>query len=113
MAVVRQVHLIMDNCGTHKTPKVKNWLAQRPHWHVHFTPTSASWMNLVEGFFADITEKRIRRGAFRSVRELEDAITQYLDAHNENPKPFVLATTAEEIFGKMSRLCEGISNSGH
>lgn len=109
----QEVHLIMDNYGTHKTPKVRNWLARRPHWHVHFTPTSASWMNLVERFFAQITEKRIRRGTFRSVRELEEAIRQYLDMHNEDPKPFVWTATAEQIFGKISRLCEGISNSGH
>lgn len=109
----QDVHLVMDNYGTHKTPKVKNWLARRPHWHVHFTPTSASWMNLVERFFAEITRKRIRRGAFRSVRELETAIKQYLDTHNEDPKPFVWTATAKEIFGKITRLCEGISNSGH
>lgn len=109
----QDVHLIMDNYGTHKTPKVKNWLARRPHWHVHFTPTSASWLNLVERFFAEITNKQIRRGTFRSVRELERAIEQYLETHNENPKPFVWTATAEEIFGKITRLCQGISNSGH
>jgi len=109
----QEVHLIMDNYGTHKTPKVKNWLARRPHWHVHFTPTSASWLNLVERFFAEITNKQIRRGTFRSVRELERSIEQYLQTHNENPKPFVWTATAEEIFGKITRLCQGISNSGN
>jgi len=109
----REVHLIMDNYGTHKTPKVKNWLARRPHWHVHFTPTSASWMNLVERFFAEITSKRIRRGVFKSVRQLEKAIHDYLEEHNENPKPFVWTATADEIFGKITRLCEGINNSRH
>jgi len=109
----QEVHLVMDNYGTHKTPKVKNWLARRPHWHAHFTPTSASWMNLVERFFAKITTQRIRRGAFKSVRQLETAIKDYLDTHNENPKPFVWTATAEKIFGKITRLCEGISNSGH
>lgn len=109
----QDVHLIMDNYGTHKTPKVKNWLARRPHWHVHFTPTSASWMNLVERFFAEITSKRIRRGTFRSVRELETAIKEYLETHNQDPKPFVWTATADEIFGKITRLCEGINNSVH
>lgn len=105
------VHLVMDNYGTHKTPKIKHWLTRRPHWHVHYTPTSASWLNLVERFFAQITTKRIRRGVFRSVRELEHAIDTYLQTHNQDPKPFVWTATAEKIFGKIARLCEGISNS--
>lgn len=109
----RDVHLVMDNYGTHKTPKIRNWLARRPHWHVHFTPTGASWLNMVERFFAAITTKRIRRGTFRSVRELEQAIRDYLATHNENPKPFIWTATADEIFRKIARLCEGISNSGH
>lgn len=107
------VHLVMDNYGTHKTPKIKNGLARRPHWHVHFTPTSASWLNQVERFFAQITNRRIRRGVFRSVSELELAIQDYLTTHNPNTKPFVWAATADEIFRKIARLCEGISNSGH
>ncbi len=107
------VHLVMDNYGTHKTPKIKNWLARRPHWHVHFTPTGASWLNMVERFFGQITQRRIRRGAFRNVRELEQAIHDYLDAHNKDPKPFIWTATADEIFRKIARLCEGISNSGH
>ena len=107
------VHLIMDNYGTHKTPKIKNWLARRPHWHVHFTPTGASWLNMVERFFGQITQRRIRRGAFRNVRELEQAIHDYLDTHNKDPKPFIWTATADEIFRKIARLCEGISNSGH
>jgi transposase len=107
------VHLIMDNYGTHKTPKIKNWLARRPHWHVHFTPTGASWLNLVERFFGEITEKRIRRGVFKNVRELEDAIENYLRAHNQKPKPFIWTASADEIFRKISRLCEGICRSGH
>ena len=109
----RDIHLIMDNYGTHKTPRVRDWLARRPHWHVHFTPTSASWLNLVERFFAEITNKRIRRGVFKSVGELETAIADYLDAHNENPQPFIWTATAEQIFEKIVRLCEGINNSGH
>lgn len=107
------VHLVMDNYGTHKTPKIKNWLARRPHWHVHFTPTGASWLNQVERFFAQITNRRIRRGVFRSVSELEQAIQDYLVTHNENPRPFIWSATADEIFRKIARLCEGISNSGH
>ena len=107
------VHLVMDNYGTHKTPKIKHWLARRPHWHVHFTPTGASWLNMVERFFAEITHRRIRRGAFRNVRELEQAIVDYLQTHNTNPKPFIWTATADEIFRKIARLCEGISLSGH
>lgn len=107
------VHLVMDNYGTHKTPKIRHWLARRPHWHVHFTPTGASWLNMVERFFAEITERRIRRGAFRNVRELEQAIHDYLQTHNKDPKPFMWTATADEIFRKIARLCEGISNSGH
>lgn len=105
------LHVVMDNYGTHKTPRINNWLARRPHWHVHFTPTGASWLNLVERFFAEITTKRIRRGTFRSVRELERAIGDYLHTHNETPKPFIWTATADEIFRKIARLCEGISNS--
>jgi len=83
------IHLVLDNYGTHKTPKVKAWLAKHIRFKLHFTPTSASWLNLVERFFAEITTKRIRRGIFRSVAELEDAIHDYLDRHNIDPKPFV------------------------
>ena len=107
------VHLVMDNYGTHKTPQIRNWLARRPHWHVHFTPTGASWLNLVERFFAEITARRIRRGTFQSVRELERAILDYLETHNEDPRPFIWTASADEIFRKLSRLCKGISNSGH
>ena len=108
-----EVHLILDNYGTHKTPKVQRWLAQRPRWHVHFTPTGASWLNLVERWFAEITSRRIRRGVFKSVKALEEAILEYLDTYNEDPKPFVWTATAEEIFGSIYRLCERISHAGH
>ena len=108
-----EVHLIMDNYGTHKTPKIQHWLARRPHWHVHFTPTGASWLNLVERFFSEITERRIRRGVFKSVRELEQSIEDYLRTHNQSPKPFIWTKTADEIFRKIARLCEGICQSGH
>jgi len=107
------VHLIMDNYGTHKSPKVRAWLARRTNWYIHFTPTSSSWLNLVERFFSKITTERIRRGSFNSVRSLEKAIHGYLDGHNEDPKPLVWRATAEEIFGKIERLCKRISVSGH
>jgi transposase len=102
------IHLIMDNYGTHKTPRVKRWLQRHPRYVVHFTPTSASWLNQVERFFAEITEKRIRRGVFRSVKELEEAIKDYLEKHNQHPKPFVWTATADLIFQKLQKTCETI-----
>jgi transposase len=107
------VHLILDNYGTHKTAPVRRWLAKRPRFHVHFTPTSASWLNLVERFFAALTEKQIRRGVHRSVRELETAIKQYLAVTNESPKPFVWTKTADEILASVARYCARTSGSGH
>ncbi len=107
------IHAVVDNYATHKTPKVVRWLARHPRWHIHFTPTGASWLNLVERFFAEITTRRIRRGSFRSTRSLERAIVDYLELHNENPKPFIWTATAEDIFGKIQRLCTGISRTGH
>ena len=109
----QEVHLVLDNYGTHKTPKVKRWFAKRPYYHLHFTPTSASWLNLVERFFAQITTKRIRRGVFRSVPALEKAIQAYLEAHNTEPQPFVWTATADEIFKKIERLCKRTCDSGH
>ena len=106
-----EIHIIMDNYGTHKTPAVKRWFGRHPEYHVHFTPTSGSWLNQVERFFAAITEKRIRRGVFRSVAALEKAIMQYLDAHNENPKPFVWTAGADLILDRVKKVCERISNS--
>lgn len=108
-----EIHLVMDNYGTHKTPAVKRWFLRRPHYHLHFTPTSASWLNLVERFFGEITAKRIRRGAFRSVPALEAAIREYLDHHNASPKPFVWTASADLILSKVKKVCERISNSGH
>ena len=90
------LHLIVDNYATHKHPKVKAWLEKHPRFHLHFTPTSASWLNLVERFFAQITQKRIRRGAFKSVADLETAIMEYLEHHNADPKPFVWTASAAE-----------------
>jgi transposase len=108
-----EIHLVLDNYGTHKTAAVKRWFLRHPEYHLHFTPTSASWLNLVERFFAEITERRIRRGAFRSIRALEAAIREYLEHHNAAPKPFVWTASADLILNKVKRVCERISNSGH
>jgi transposase len=107
------VHLILDNYATHKTPLIHRWLARHPRFHLHFTPTSASWLNLVERWFAALTEKQIRRGAHRSTRELEDAIRRYIEATNHHPKPFVWTKTADEILASIARFCKRISDSGH
>jgi len=98
-----EVHLILDNYATHKTVAIRNWFAKRPRFHVHFTPTYGSWLNLVERWFAEISNKRIRRGAFRSVKELERAIHEYINAHNEDPKPFVWHRTADQILDSIAR----------
>ena len=98
-----QVHLILDNYATHQHPDVKNWLAKHPRFHLHFTPTSSSWLNLVERWFRDITDKAIRRGVFPSVPDLISAIERYLNAHNDDPKPFVWVASVESILEKVSR----------
>jgi len=98
------IHAILDNYATHKHPKVKEWLANHPRWVFHFTPTSASWLNAVEGFFSVITRRRIRRGVFKSVADLEEAIKRYIRHHNGHARPFVWTTTAKAIFDKLSRL---------
>lgn len=108
-----EVHLIMDNYGTHKVPKVARWFAQHPRYHVHFTPTSASWLNQVERFFAQITTRRIRRGTFESVRALETAIEEYLAHHNGHCKPFIWTATADAILDKVKRFCERTSETRH
>jgi len=97
------VHVILDNYGTHKTPKVRRWFLRHPRWHLHFTPTSASRLDQVERFFAEITTRRIRRGAFRSVPDLEQAIRDYWAHRNSNPRPFVWTATADSIPGKIKR----------
>jgi transposase len=97
------IHLILDNYGTHKHPAVKKWLAARPRYHVHFTPTSASWLNQIERWFAEITRKRIRRGTFRSVRDLVTAIQDYIRAYNKNPRPFQWVATASKIIRKVRK----------
>jgi transposase len=106
-----EVHLVLDNYGTHKTPRVIRWFVRHPRYHLHFTPTSGSWVNQVERWFAGITEKRIRRGSFKSVPSLEKAIQEYLDYNNEKPKPFVWTADADLILGKIRRLCERIYKS--
>jgi transposase len=100
------VHLIVDNYATHKTAIIRKWFAKRPHFHVHFTPTYGSWINLVERWFAELTNKRIRRGVFRSVKELEAAICQYIEVHNEDPTPFVWTRTADQILASIARYAQ-------
>jgi len=107
------VHLIVDNYSTHKTPMIRRWLVRHPRFHLHFTPTSASWINLVERWFALLTEKQIRRGVHRSTLELEAAIMDYIRVTNKSPKPFVWTKTADEILASLARFCQRISNSGH
>ena len=107
------VHLIVDNYGTHKTALIQRWLAKRPRYHLHFTPTGASWLNLVERWFAALTEKQLRRGVHRSTRELEQAIEQFMESHNANPKPFIWTKTADEILDSIARFCKRPSDSGH
>ncbi len=107
------IHIILDNYGTHKTAMIQRWLVKRPNFHLHFTPTSASWLNLVERWFAELTQRQIRRGSHRSVIELEDAIRRYIAIRNENPKPFTWTKTADEILKNVQRFCERINDSGH
>ena len=97
------LHLIGDNYATHKHPKVQRWLARHPRFHMHFTPTSASWLNMVERFFRDLTQNRLRRGVFRDLEELIMAIGTYIDRHNQNPKPFIWTARASDILEKVKR----------
>jgi len=108
-----EIHLVLDNYATHKTPAVKRWFLRHPEYHLHFTPTSGSWLNLVERFFGAITEKRIRRGAFRSVKALEAAIREYLEHHNTAPKPFKWTANADLILDRVKKVIERTSDSGH
>jgi len=107
------IHLILDNYGTHKTQLIRDWLAKRPRFHLHFTPTSASWLNLVERWFALLTEKQLRRGVHRSNKELETAIHTYIQHHNKDPKPFIWHKTADQILDSVARFCVRTSDSGH
>jgi DDE superfamily endonuclease len=103
----------MDNYGTHKVAKVRGWLVRLPRYHVHFTPTSGSWLNLVERLFGEVTERCVRRGSHTAVAALEKAMLDYMDKRNRKPKPFVWTADADLILGKVERLCKRISNSGH
>ena len=107
------IHLVIDNYATHKHPKVRGWLAARPRYHVHFTPTSASWMNQVEIWFNIITQQAIRRGTFKSVKELVAKIQQFVDRYNKDSTPFSWVATADSIFEKLKRFCGRIFDSGH
>ncbi len=99
------VHLILDNASTHKTPAIRKWLAAHPRFVVHFTPTSSSWLNLVERWFAELTTKKLRRGAHRSVRQLNADIRGWIDTWNDDPKPFVWTKTADQILESIGRCC--------
>ena len=99
------VHLVMDNYATHKTPMIRAWLAKRPRWHVHLTPTSSSWLNQVERFFALLTDKKIRRGVHRNVADLQADITAFIDRHNADPKPFRWTKSADDILASIERFC--------
>jgi transposase len=107
------VHLVLDNSSTHKTPAIGRWLAAHPRFVLHFTPTSSSWLNLVERWFAELTTKKLRRGAHRSVRQLNADIRAWIDTWNEDPRPFVWAKTADEILDSIARYCQRINESRH
>jgi transposase len=106
------LHLIVDNYGTHKHPRVQKWLKRHPRFHLHFTPTSASWLNMVERWFSEITSKRIRRGSFKNIKELIMAIKQYIESHNQNPKIFLWTASVESIMRKVSK-CKDLLETGH
>ena len=107
------VHMILDNYGTHKTALIQRWMAKRPRFYMHFTPTSSSWLNLVERWFAELTQKQLRRGVHRSTRELEEAIHSYMQVSNENLRPFKWTKTADEILANLARFCKRTLESGH
>jgi transposase len=107
------VHLVVDNVSTHKTPEIRRWLLRHPRFHLHFTPTYSSWMNLVERWFAELTNKWLRRGTHRSTKELESAIGHWIDQWNDDPNPFVWHKSADEILDTLAAYCERISDSRH
>ena len=107
------VHLVLDNSSTHKTPAIQRWLAAHPRFVLHFTPTSSSWLNLVERWFAELTTKKLRRGAHRSVRALNADIRAWINTWNDNPRPFVWTKTADEILDSIARYCQRINESRH
>lgn len=106
----KDLHLIVDNYATHKHPKVQRWLARHPRFHVYVTPTSSSWLNMVERFFRDLTQHRLRRGVFRDIEELVMAIGDYIDRHNDQPKPFIWTATASDILAKVARARKALDN---
>lgn len=105
------VHVILDNASTHKAPAIKRWLAAHPRFHLHFTPTSSSWLNLVERWFAELTTKKLKRGTHRSVRDLNTDIRNWIDTWNNDPRPYVWTKTADQILGSISRYCTRINDS--
>jgi transposase len=105
------IHIIMDNYATHKTALVKNWLARRPHYHVHFTPTSASWINQVERWFAELTRKQLRRGVHTSTSQLEADFRAFIERHNEDPKPYRWTKSADEILASVKRFCQKVEQT--
>jgi transposase len=107
------VHLVLDNSSTHKTAAIQRWLTAHPRFIVHFTPTSSSWLNLVERWFAELTTKKLRRGAHRSVRQLNADIRAWIDTWNEHPRPFVWTKTADQILDSIARYCTRINESRH
>lgn len=109
----KEIHLIADNYATHKHPKVQKWLGSHRRFHVYFTPTSSSWLNMVERFFRDLTQNRLRRGIFRDVEELIMAIGEYIDRHNDNPKPFVWTAKASDILEKVKRARKALHKALH
>ena len=106
-------HLVLDNASTHKTPAVKRWLATHPRFVLHFTPTSSSWLNLVERWFAELTNKKLRRGTHTSVRQLNKDIRAWIDTWNDNPRPYVWVKTADQILTSIGNYCTRINDSGH
>jgi transposase len=108
-----ELHLVLDNYATHKAPKVKQWLIRHPRFHLHFTPTSASWLNLVERWFAELTNRKLRRSAHRSVTELEADVRAWTNEWNANPRPFVWTKTADQILDTLAAYCQRITDSGH
>jgi transposase len=107
------LHLVLDNYATHKTPKVKEWLIRHPRFHLHFTPTSSCWLNLVERWFAELTNRKLRRSAHRSVTELEADVRRWINEWNSNPKPFVWTKTADQILDTLAAYCQRINDSRH
>src|SRR5215213_3239244 len=107
------VHLVLDNSSTHKTPTIQRWLAAHPRFQMHFTPTSSSWLNLVERWFGELTQKKLKRGAHRSVHQLNTDIRTWITTWNENPRPYVWTKTADQILDSISRYCTRINESRH